>query len=169
MKREYPSSSPSAAPTDVPRIPDAKPNFNVNMEGEDELDPSPQPASTPLPKATPKKSTQSPSKKAKTPTKSKSESKADVSNGTAAARVFGPPKKAKAEGAGVGKESWTMEKKRIIVEMLVDAGTKGVNLDMMSEQTGLTKQQLRDALKKRTDGGTNLRSQILASLNASTK
>ncbi|OCF33255.1 hypothetical protein I317_03682 [Kwoniella heveanensis CBS 569] len=166
MKREYTSPTPELS-------------FGLISESEDELDFSPSPTAT-VPYTTTPTSTPKPTKKAKSPSKSPAKSKskvkptADVSNNTTEKGIgngasISPGTSPRKTGVACTKESWTTEKKRIVVEMMLEAGAKGVNLDMMSEQTGLTKQQLRDALKKRTDGGTNLRSQLLASFNTSAK
>ncbi|WWC58535.1 uncharacterized protein I303_101078 [Kwoniella dejecticola CBS 10117] len=64
------------------------------------------------------------------------------------------------------RESWTPEKKHIVVEALLDAGYGSLDFKAISERTGLTPLQLRDALKKRPEGKTNLRSKIIASVNA---
>ncbi|WVW82191.1 hypothetical protein I302_104197 [Kwoniella bestiolae CBS 10118] len=53
------------------------------------------------------------------------------------------------------KESWDLEKKKIVAEMILEAGFKS---------TGLTTTQLRDALKNRHDGKTNLRSNLIKSI-----
>ncbi|WVQ62294.1 uncharacterized protein L199_000433 [Kwoniella botswanensis] len=62
------------------------------------------------------------------------------------------------------KESWDADKKRIVVEMILEAGFKSVEYKLMSQRTGLTTKQLRDALKSRHDGGTNLRSHLIKSV-----
>ncbi|WWC99585.1 hypothetical protein V866_006489 [Kwoniella sp. B9012] len=76
------------------------------------------------------------------------------------------PKKSprKSNPTSNSKESWDADKKKIVAEMILEAGFKSVDYKLMSERTGLTTKQLRDALKFRHDGGTNLRSHLINSV-----
>ncbi|OCF73712.1 hypothetical protein I204_05556 [Kwoniella mangroviensis CBS 8886] len=53
------------------------------------------------------------------------------------------------------EESWDADKRSVVAEMILEAGFKS---------TGLTTKQLRDALKFRHEGGTNLRSHLIKSV-----
>ncbi|WRT64048.1 uncharacterized protein IL334_000976 [Kwoniella shivajii] len=59
--------------------------------------------------------------------------------------------------ATVEKKEFSLESKRIATEMILEAGYNSVDFNLMSERTGLTVRQLRDTLRNRTNGKTNLR------------
>ncbi|KAK8865780.1 hypothetical protein IAR55_000927 [Kwoniella newhampshirensis] len=73
--------------------------------------------------------------------------------------------KAKSESPNSGP--WTTERRRIVTELILEAGYSSLDFDHLSECTGLTKQQLRDGLKIRK-GKTNLQMQLIKFASAST-